>query len=100
MIEASPIAALAAPILPLVIEWIKDNSKIKNINKKTKSKTLAVAALVAAGCGLVTSLLNGDLDEGVVMLLVGACQNFIVVFGIQELTYRHLWKRYQKNSDK
>lgn len=93
-VEISPYVMLFAAAKPMILEWIKGSDMFPSVTPATKSRVLAVAAVLSAISGVLASAMNGQLDENLLNDLVVTGQNFIATFGISELFYRHVYKRF------
>lgn len=99
-LQASSWVVALAPFTPYIVEFIKDARFTDRwVKPEQKNRVFAVSALIAAACAFVGAFLDQRLDEGVFNALVATTENFVVAFGLQELAYRHIWKRLQVKSD-
>lgn len=95
-LQAGSWAVGLSPFLPFIVQWVKNSPLFPNIRPETKGRVIAVGVLVAASLSLVSSLFNGDFNESVANGFLDSLQSFVVVFGVQELVYRHIIKRFEK----
>lgn len=93
-LQISPYVVLFAAIKPMIVEWIKGSTLFPGITPETKERVLAVVMILSAGLGVLAAGLNGQIDDNLLNDLSVSIQNFVAVFGLSEVAYRHVYKRF------
>lgn len=93
--QAFPLMALIGASAPALIEWVKRNPNIPFLTAETKGKLLALAALLSALGAVLATVVSGDFDQSAMAALGDTLTNFVTVFGISELSYRHVYKKLE-----
>lgn len=92
--EVSPYVMIFAAAKPMIIEWIKSSDLFPSITPEAKERVLAVAVLLSGISGVLTTLISGQIDENVLQDFAHALTNFMATFGLSEVFYRHVYKRF------
>lgn len=92
--EITPMILVVATVVPPIIEAVKNSPYFPSITPEGKSKLVALSALLTAVGSLAAGLNSGAIDLDSWSVFGEAAINFVAAFGITELLYRHVFKRW------
>lgn len=88
--EISAFVPVLSGIIPLIVEWVKNNPEIAAITPETKGRLLALAGVLSAGAGVLSGLSDGSITGDSAQMLVSASWQAAVAFGLTQGFYNFL----------
>lgn len=92
--EIAPMILVVSSVVPPIIEAIKNSPNFPSITPETKTKLVALSALLTAVGSIAAGITSGAIELDSWAMFGEAAVNFIAAFGITELMYRHVFKRF------
>lgn len=92
--KIAPTIILVATIVPPIIEAVKNSPFFPSITPEAKAKLVALSALLTAVGSLAAGLTSGVIETDSWSAFGEAGVNFVAAFGITELLYQHVFKRF------
>lgn len=93
--QITPFIIAIGTIVPPVVEKIKDSDLFPWITAEDKTRLVAVSAVLSSLAAVVAGLGTGAIETNSWVGLVEALVNALAAFGLAELAYRHIFKRFQ-----
>ena len=98
--QTSSYLPILATVIPLVVEFIKNNPQIQSITPETKGRLMALAAVLSSSAGVVSGFVDGSINGDAVSMLVDASWQAAVAFGLTQGVYNFLkWAGFFKKSE-